>query len=143
MKTLTILLSMFFVQQFFAQGENTANTTITVVLKNLKNDEGAVLGSLYSQKTFLRSVPEYSAKSKIVNGTATLVFEDVPAGTFGLTAFHDKNGNNQMDFEATGMPAEDYGISNNKFNPYGPPEWNDAKFEVSGSAMEMNIRLTR
>lgn len=141
MKTLSIMLCMFFVQQLFAQEENT--TTITVVIENLKTEEGTVFGSLYSKKTFLTSDPESTAKAEVKNGTATLVFENVPKGIYGITAFHDENGNERMDFEATGMPQENYGSSNNKFNPYGPPTWSDAKFEVAGTAMDLNIRLTR
>lgn len=141
MKTVSMMLCIFFVQQFLAQDVNT--TTITVVIENLKTDEGAVYGSLYSEKTFLTSNPESTAKAEVKDGTATLVFEDVPEGIYGITAFHDENGNEKMDFEATGMPQENYGSSNNKFNPYGPPTWSDAKFEVAGTAMDLNIRLSR
>lgn len=141
MKTITIFLMLFFVQQFYAQVDST--TTITVVIENLKSDEGSVLASLYTEKTFLSSQPELTAKSEIIEGKASLTFENVPVGVYGITAFHDKNGNNQMDFDATGMPKENYGISNNKFNPYGPPEWGDARFEVSGPTMEFKINLTR
>lgn len=141
MKTLITLLCMLLTQQFFAQEAKT--TTITVVIENLKTDEGSVLGSLYSEETFLKSNPEYSAKSEVVEGKATLVFENVPEGIYGITAFHDQNGNQKMDFEPSGMPAENYGISNNKFNPYGPPVWSDARFEAAGETLDLNIRLTR
>jgi uncharacterized protein (DUF2141 family) len=42
---------------------------------------------------------------------------------------HDKNGNNQMDFESNGMPKEAYGMSNNPMS-YGPPQFSDAAIEV-------------
>lgn len=141
MKTLITFLCILITQHFFAQEAKTI--TITVVIENLKTDEGSVLASLYSEKTFLKSNPEYTAKSLIVDGKASLVFEDVPEGIYGITAFHDENGNQQMDFEPTGMPTENYGISNNKFNPYEPPVWSDARFETVGETMDLNIRLTR
>jgi uncharacterized protein (DUF2141 family) len=141
MKTLITLLCIFFTQQFFAQEAKTI--TITVVIENLKTDEGSVLASLSSEKTFLKSNPEYTAKSLIADGKASLVFENIPEGIYGITAFHDENNNQQMDFEPTGMPAENYGISNNKFNPYGPPVWSDARFKAAGETMDLNIRLTR
>ncbi len=141
MKTLSMMFCMFLVQQFFAQEVKT--TTITVVVENIKTDEGAVLGSLFTENTFLSSNPEVTAKGEIQDGTATLVFEDVPERVYGITAFHDENGNGRMDFEATGMPQEFYGSSNNKFNPYGPPTWSDARFEAEGPTMELNLRLTR
>lgn len=141
MKTLALMLATLFVQPFFAQEANTS--TITVVIEKLTTDEGEVFGSLYSEKTFLISNPELTAKAEIKNGTAVLIFENVPRGVYGVTAFHDENGNEKMDFEATGMPKENYGSSNNKFNPYGPPTWSDARFEVTGEAVNLNIHLTR
>ncbi|MDX1462028.1 MAG: DUF2141 domain-containing protein, partial [Marinirhabdus sp.] len=46
----------------------------------------------------------------------------------------------RMDFEANGMPKENYGVSNNVMN-FGPPQWSDAKFEVSTAPLNMEIRL--
>lgn len=97
MKILSMILCVFFAQHFFAQEENT--TTITVVIENLKTDEGAVRGSLFTEKTFLTSNPESTAKAEIKDGFATLIFENVPKGIYGITAFHDENGNGRMDLK--------------------------------------------
>jgi len=97
---------------------------------------------LYSEKTFLKAKPEFSEEAAIVNGKANVTFKGLPAGTYAISCFHDKNGNNQMDFEPTGMPLEPYGISNNKINYYGPPLWNDAKFNFEEQPLSMSIRLS-
>lgn len=141
MKTIIILATMLFVQQFHAQIDST--TTITVEVDNISINEGNVRFGLYSENTFMKSEPEYTATSKIVDGKAKITFEDVPAGTYAITCIHDINDNKRMDFEPTGMPKEYYGVSNNKFNPYGPPLWNDAKIEVAGNTMKLNLNLTR
>jgi uncharacterized protein (DUF2141 family) len=141
MKTISLLISLFLVQQFQAQTNNAS--TITVIVKNLDFNDGAVLFGLYTEITFMKAKPKYSAKSEIVNGTARITFEGITSGTYAISCFHDKNGNGQMDFEPTGKPIESYGISNNKMGPNGPPQWNDAKFEVSGSPLIFNIRLIR
>lgn len=38
------------------------------------------------------------------------------------------------------MPKENYGISNNNMS-YGPPVWQEAKFEVNSENLEMEIRM--
>lgn len=141
MKTITVLFAIFVAQ--FIQAQVDHKTTITVVVENLKSNEGTVIAGLYTETTFLKAAPELSATAKIENGTATLHFENVTPGMYGITVFHDKNSNNQIDFEASGMPMEEYGISNNKFNPYGPPVWSDARFMVEEEDLEFNIRLSR
>ncbi len=141
MKTIAILIVLLFTQQFQAQTENT--TSITVSVKNLDSNEGAVLFGIYTEMTFMKAKPKFNAKSEIVNGTATITFEDMAPGTYAISCFHDKNGNGQMDFEPTGRPMESYGVSNNKVNSNGPPQWNDAKFEAKGSPLKLNIVLMR
>jgi uncharacterized protein (DUF2141 family) len=141
MKTIAILISLFLAQQFQAQTNNTS--TITVTVENLDSNDGAVLFGLYTEITFLKAKPKYNSKSEIVNGTARITFEGITPGTYAISCFHDKNGNGQMDFEPTGRPMESYGVSNNKMSPNGPPQWNDAKFEVTGSPLKFNIGLIR
>lgn len=141
MKTVALLISLFLVQQFQGQIKNTS--TITVTIDNLDSSNGAVLFGLYTEITFMKAKPKYNAKSDIVNGMARITFEDIIPGTYAISCFHDKNGNGQMDFEPTGRPIESYGVSNNKIDPNGPPRWNDAKFEVEGSPIRLNIRLIR
>ncbi len=141
MKTIAILIALFLAQQFQAQSNNT--TTITVSVKNMDSNEGAVLFGLYTEMTFMEAKPKFNAKSEIVNGTAIITFEGITPGTYAISSFHDKNGNGQMDFEPTGRPIESYGVSNNKMSPNGSPQWNDAKFEVKGTPLMFNIGLIR
>ncbi|HSI71218.1 MAG TPA: DUF2141 domain-containing protein [Gillisia sp.] len=142
MKTIIFLTLMFAFEVAFSQaGEN---TTLTVVVENIRSNNGVVLAGLYTHKTFMKTDAEFGSSSgKIDNGVVTLVFENVPAGTYGLSVLHDENSNGRMDFDASGMPQEDYGISNNIFNPYGPPRWEDARFEVEVPEMELMVRLGR
>lgn len=141
MKYFIILISVFLAQQIQAQSNNTS--TITVIVENLDSNDGAVIFGLYTEITFMKAKPEFNSKSKIVNGIARITFEGITPGTYAISCFHDKNGNGQMDFEPTGKPLEPYGTSHNKINPNGPPKWSDAKFEVSGTPLELNIKLMR
>ncbi|WP_282018912.1 DUF2141 domain-containing protein [Salegentibacter mishustinae] len=137
MKTIAILFSLFLCQIAFAQTETTGNIVVSV--ENLSSKEGKVYFALFNEDNFLKKAPIQGEVSEIKEGVAQITFSEVPSGTYAITAYHDKNGNQQMDFESNGMPKENYGVSNNQMNLYGPPLWEDAKFEFDGS--EKNLKL--
>ncbi|MDR6300867.1 DUF2141 domain-containing protein [Mesonia maritima] len=136
MKTLFLLLMMACAKIVVAQ----ETSTVTITIENITNDKGEILLGMYTEDNFLKAKPDFSKTAEIKDGKATVIFENVPRGTYGISCFHDENGNDQMDFEANGMPKEDYGISNNP-TLYGPPEWNDAKFEVDENNESVSIRF--
>ena len=138
MKTIAILFSLFLCQIAFAQNE-TGNITVSV--ENLSSEEGKVYFALFNEDNFIKKAPIQGEVSEIKEGVAQITFSEVPSGTYAITAYHDKNGNQQMDFESNGMPKENYGVSNNQMNLYGPPLWEDAKFEFDGSEKELKLQF--
>jgi len=118
--------------------QETEGTTITVNVP-VKSDKGTVLIALQDEATFMRQGIA-NLESEIVDGQATVTFKNVQPGTYAVLLFHDTNGNKQMDFEPNGMPKEMYGVSNNVMS-MGPPQWNDAKFEVTNEPITLDIRL--
>lgn len=140
MKTIAVLIALLLTQLFYAQ--NDSSPEISVSVENIKNDTGKIIFGVYTENTFLKAAPKFSGQSEIVDGAASITFKDLPPGTYAISCFHDKNGNSQMDFEPTGMPLEPYGISNNRIDNYGPPQWTDAKFELEDQSVNMTIKLT-
>jgi uncharacterized protein (DUF2141 family) len=69
------------------------------------------------------------------------VFRGIPAGTYGLSAFHDKNNNGKLDTNFVGMPIEDYCASNNARGFMGPPSFDDAKFVYRGGTKRLEARM--
>ncbi len=137
MKSLIITLTFMLASALgFAQ----ENATITVTVNNVKNNNGAVIFSLHTEETFLKGPGIMNAKTTIDNGVATVEFKDVPEGTYAILALHDENENNQMDFEASGMPIESYGSSNNDMS-MGPPLFSSAKFKVKNTNLNFTIRF--
>jgi uncharacterized protein (DUF2141 family) len=139
MKTIAILFSLFLSNLAFAQLEETGNIIVSVA--NISSEEGKVYFALFNEDNFLNKAPLQAEASEIKDGLAQVAFTEVPPGTYAITAYHDKNENQKMDFEATGIPTEAYGVSNNQMNLYGPPLWEDAKFEFDGSKKELNLRF--
>lgn len=113
-------------------------TTITVTVP-IKSTTGKVIFGLHNETTFMKEAL-VGLTGDIKDGMASVTFTDVTPGTYGIVVLHDKNDNKRMDFEPTGMPKEAFGASNNVMT-MGPPQWNDAKFEVTDTPIEMEIRL--
>lgn len=132
---LIVLISLFCLQLTTAQ-----NQTITVTIDNVKNDIGNVVLSLHTAETFMKSSGIQSAESKISDGKITVTFKDLTPGTYAIMAIHDENENNVMDFDASGMPNESYGMSNNPLS-YGPPTFADAKFDLKEENLSLAIRF--
>ena len=112
---------------------------LIVNITNISNDEGQVIVKLYnSEDTFLKTPFEIKT-AKIVNGKATVVFQNITDGIYSFSVIHDENGNNKIDFNFLGIPSEDVAASNNAAGFLGPPNYEDAKFEVKSESVIQNI----
>ncbi|OSY87792.1 hypothetical protein WH52_10235 [Tenacibaculum holothuriorum] len=131
---LTIIAILFIVGSISAQ-----NNTITATVINASSDAGKVSYALYTKDTFMKK-PLQAKNSKIKGGKSIVSFENVPEGEYAIICYHDKNDNDRMDFEPSGMPLEDYGASNNVMR-FGPPQYNDAKFVVSDKDVSLEIKF--
>lgn len=120
---------------------DTENVSIKVTVPNISQPDGVVLFALYdSNEKFMNRETLASKSSTIENGAAMVTFENIAPGTYAIVCLHDRNGNQRMDFNSEGMPAEDYGISNNVFL-MGPPNFEDAKFTVENKSLDLTINF--
>lgn len=137
MKILATVLTA--VMMFSANITSTKKQNITVTVVNVSTDSGKVSFALYDKENFMK-LPLQSKNGKIVNGKSTVTFENITPGDYAIICFHDKNDNDTMDFEANGMPMEDYGATNNVMN-FGPPKYDDAKFTVNDNDVSLEIKF--
>lgn len=121
----------------FSQDEG---ITITVTIDNVISDEGKVLMSLHTSETFMKGNGVMDAETEIKDGKVTITFENVLPGEYAILAMHDANDNKRMDFEENGMPKESFGMSNNVM-AMGPPQYDDAKFKVEDTDLDLKIRF--
>ncbi|MEE4208305.1 MAG: DUF2141 domain-containing protein [Parvularcula sp.] len=97
--------------------------------------EGAVMMALFdSAEAYDSGAPVAGAGGSVSEGTLALTFEDLEPGTYAIRAYHDLNGNGELDTNLTGMPTEPFAFSNNAPVNYGPPSFEDAAFEVTPGA---------
>ncbi|MFD2824318.1 DUF2141 domain-containing protein [Lacinutrix iliipiscaria] len=139
MRTLALIIT-FILSSYLSQAQTeTKGQTITVTINNVKNNNGKVIMSLHSADTFMKSEGLQNEVSTIEGNSVTVTFKDVLPGTYAIMAIHDENDNKQMDFE-NGMPKESYGMSNNPLS-YGPPQFSEAKFEMTDEDASLIIRF--
>jgi uncharacterized protein (DUF2141 family) len=136
----TILYNIAFTLSSFTFAQNAEGVTVTIEIENLLNNDGKVSAALYNEATFMKAAPLDAVEAKPENKTIILTFTNVQPGTYGVITLHDMNENGRMDFEASGMPKEPYGVSGGGAS-FGPPAWGDAKFEVGADDISLKINM--
>jgi uncharacterized protein (DUF2141 family) len=127
MKSFAILCFLSGFLPFRAQGQD---QTLTVVIRNIRNDKGTVAAALYqSDEEFMKKTWQTrSAPSR--KGEVQLVFENIPAGEYAISVMHDVNKNGELDKNALGIPKEGFGFSNDAAGTFGPPGFDKGKFTI-------------
>ena len=124
-KAFLFLLVFYSTPAIMAQ--NSDGNSIEVEIVNIESGDGKMMIGLYdSEENWLKS---------------TVVFENVPYGTFAISSFHDKNDNGVLDTNFLGIPKEGIGSSNNAPARLGPPKWEDAKFAMNEKSIKQTIKL--
>jgi uncharacterized protein (DUF2141 family) len=117
-----------------------AKTDVVEFVTHPKNERGQVVCALFDKAGWLKR-PLIPAWAKIQGKRAVCVFQAVPQGIFGISAYHDENNNGELDTNALGMPIEDYGASRNARGTFGPPSFDDAKFAYRGGKVRLEAAL--
>ncbi len=106
------------------------NLTLTVQIVNIKDNVGQIAVAIYnSEKEFMKT--RYQGKiTKAIKGEVEVIFENLPAGSYGLSVMHDSNENGKLDSNFFGMPKEGFGFSNNAMGSFGPPGFDKAKVDL-------------
>ena len=113
---------------------NAETFSLTVDVKNLRNEKGVVQFALYNKDG---SIPDEDfenyykiVKGEIVNGSSTITIENIPSGKYAVSILHDENKNGKID-KGFILPIEGIGFSN--FQSIGltnRPNFSKASFEL-------------
>lgn|GEM_PF-249334 len=142
---LLVLIGLTVSSRAEAEPPPPASGTVVVELRGFESDEGQALVALFTgpkgfpdkqQRAFARRA------APIRDKTVRIVIEGVPAGSFAVSAFHDEDGDDELDTGLFGAPTEDYGASRDARNTFGPPDWEDARLELApGTRLTVPIRI--
>jgi uncharacterized protein (DUF2141 family) len=94
---------------------------------------GMVMVALYDTASAFDggSAAPVAATAVSASGRVVATFENLPAGDYAVKAFHDVNGDGEMNTNPFGMPVEPYAFSNNAVGNMGPARWSAARISPS------------
>lgn len=127
----------------FLIGAGTAAGELRVDVGNLRSAKGVVFLCLSANpKHFPDCSGDPAAKTMKVPASqgARVVFPQVAAGRYALSAMHDENGNSKLD-TMMGMPREGFGFSRNPVVRMGPPKFSEVSFAMTTESMSLPVRM--
>lgn len=115
---------------------------LTVNIENLNPLEGTVSVALYdSESDWSDDGMVFATEKKSVNRKSmSVVFRDLPKGTYAIRLMHDRNSNGKFDTNIFGIPKDGWGFSNNP-KKTGEADWHDAVFETIGEDLVLTIMV--
>ena len=112
---------------------------LRVVVTGMESDRGAVRVALFdSEASFTRDARE-AAVLPIRAGQAEWTVRDLPPGRYAVAAFHDEDGDGDMDRGLFGIPREPYGFSRGARGRFGPPSWEAASVRVGAGVTTTRV----
>jgi uncharacterized protein (DUF2141 family) len=111
---------------------------LRITVEGIRSAHGTVLIGLYdgpgtfekavnpsARESFLIAPGRFGAVALRANAAmrSGVVFTNLEPGRYASVAFHDENGNGELDRNFLGIPAEPYGFSNHAQGFLGPPSF--------------------
>ncbi|MDD2306974.1 MAG: DUF2141 domain-containing protein [Prolixibacteraceae bacterium] len=141
-KILKSFLVIVLLSSFSIQKQETCSLTIDV--SGLRNSEGTVLFALYNREDAFpdEHYKKYFKKltGKIVNGSSSVTFENLPEGKYAVNILHDEDNDGKIK-KGIILPKEGIGFSNYKSIGFSnKPSFSKASFSVlSNKRIKVNI----
>lgn len=115
--------------------------SLAIHVAGVKNNQGAIFVELYNDPKTFRKSSQALAIQKIPAqaGVVTIDFKGLNLGHYAVLAYHDEDGNGQLNKRFGMIPIEGYALSNDPA-VIGPPSFEDSDFEVLGdSELRLNM----
>lgn len=124
-----------------AQNEEQTGT-ITITFTNLEVGEGVLRSALYGKEGFLKRDGElYDSKQKPTSSTMTVVYKDIPYGTYAIASYQDKNEDAKLSANAIGIPKEAYGFSKPLKSKWRVPKFDEVSFVLDSPNESFSVKL--
>lgn len=148
---LTIFYTLIFtmLSSGFAPNTNDFNTNqatskLSIQINDVKQDDGVVLVSFYSDPSQFPYKPfrvESIEKSNLQGNVLNYSIDDLKPGKYAITLLDDADRNGDMEYNMFGIPKEGYGFSNDaKPRGLSAPNFDDCSFVIEEEG-ELNISI--
>lgn len=92
-----------------------------------------------SEESFLSEEIVAGAKVECTKALCQAEFQNMPFGEYAISIYYDENNNGELDTNWLGIPKEAYAFSNNAKGRFGPPSFDDAKFNLNNSSQSVTL----
>lgn len=119
---------------------------LEVEVHGIRSGDGRLFVAVHSpetRETFPASTGMVAALQLNAHyGTIRFVLRDLPPGRYAVAAFHDENGNGDLDTNLLGIPSEGVGFANDAPSNFGPPDFESAALTLGDApaAAAMTLR---
>ena len=118
-----------------------AAADLQVRVLNVADDAGSVRVALCVAEQWLKPNCTRLARAPAYHGVVTVTVRDVPPGTYGVLAHHDRNDDGEVNRNFVGVPIEGIGFSRDAPMRFGPPHFADAAMQVSATGAVIDVTL--
>jgi uncharacterized protein (DUF2141 family) len=139
---LRVLFYAFAAALIFIAGPASAARLI-VTISGLHSAQGNVFVGLYASPAKFLQGNQADAQRRVraSTGPITVVFDNLPPGTYAIGAFHDENGNDHLDTNFLGLPEEGYALSNGVRAVMAKPTFQQAAFTVGNQDTPVALQI--
>ncbi len=130
-------------EELVCEGEGVEG--VFVVVRSLRSAKGLVTVELYNDdpEGFIKKAGRLERRRvEAADGETKVCFNIPKPGTYAVAIYHDENGNKKFDKNFLGIPTEGFGFSNNPKIYFGPPDHDEAAFEVGAEPVTVHIDVT-
>jgi uncharacterized protein (DUF2141 family) len=114
---------------------------LTVEIDGVDSDKGLVSVAVFANGDDFPNKITHGQRVKAAASKVVVVFKDLPAGRYAVSAYHDANENKELDRGMFGIPKERYGFSQEARGVAGPPEFRDAAFVLPAEGTRISVRV--
>jgi len=114
---------------------------LEVVVRSVGSTQGRVLVAVYDKASGFGKAMLTGAAKVAVKGDMHFSFPELPPGDYAVLAFHDTNNSGRLDKNAMGIPLKPWGGSLQGKPMHGAYNWNDMRFNLTGSGKSVSIEL--
>jgi uncharacterized protein (DUF2141 family) len=117
---------------------------VIVTINGLHSAQGVVFIGLYASPGKFLKGSQTDAVRRVAAQTEpiTVVFDNLPPGTYAVGAYHDENANDHLDTDLLGLPIEGYALSNGVHAVLAEPNFQEAAFTVGAEDRPVALHIT-
>jgi len=114
---------------------------VTVDVTNVRSSRGHIRVAICPRETFLHDSCPFESMAPASVGRTTVVFPDIPPGTYAAQVFQDEHDDGVVHRNPLGVPTEGVGFSHDAPLHLTGPKFKEAAFEVGGQPVGVRLRL--